>query len=414
MEIKSNKDLKKFFNQSFDELRKKGELNSNVSKYFGEVGSTDCEDIYYDDQVRIKLSAIKIIFSEFLKDNNLKAGITKSPQVSHYRFKMDYVCSFDPFHEPNNRFGQRKKSRFNWVVDMDSSVLFPDEWTTKSRSIYEFLLENGVGNYDLVKQDGFLRYLVVKQHNSQAMLNLITTSTNNDELMESAAKLALEAGFSSVNWLINNSLSDDSTGEVYKTWGNDYISVEVKVNDNKNMFKVGTHSFFQNNIPAFELILEFISKFIDNSSVKSDTLYDLYCGVGLIGQSFANLYKKVIGFDINEENIKFAKENAILNKLDNTYYEIYDLSSGQQHSITLEKNQTVVVDPPRTGLMKGGVEQIMSLDPKRIIYISCNPVTQLTDIQLLKDKYTIKAIQAFDLFPQTYHLENVVILDKLA
>jgi 23S rRNA (uracil-5-)-methyltransferase RumA len=411
MEIKSNKDLKKFLTNSFDELRKVGKINPNVSKYFGEIGSTDCEDIHYEDQVRIKLDAIKSIFSEFIANNNLSVGITKSPQESHYRFKMDYVCSFDPFHEPHNRFGQRKKSRFNWVVDMDSCILFPNNWTKGAREVYELLLNKGIRNYDLVKQDGFLRYLVIKQNDKEAMLNIISTTNEHEEILEEAAQLAIKNGFTSINWLLNNSLSDESIGQVHKTWGKDHIKVSL---NNNSSFKVGIASFFQNNIPGFELILEFVSNFINNSNVENNILYDLYCGVGLIGQSFAKHYKEVIGFDINQENIQYANENAELNNLSNTKYFLHDLSSTEKLPVELIPNQTVVVDPPRTGLMKGGVEQVLKLNPKRIIYISCNPVTQRADLELLKNQFEISAIQAFDLFPQTYHLENVVILDKLA
>lgn len=430
MAITSNKTLKKYFDQKFNDARKNLKLNLQVSKYFGEIGSTQIEDIFYKDQLAIKKEALHEIFSnEELKLssevlNNFE--IIKSPKIEEYRFRMDFVCSFNPFYEPHERMGQRKRKRFNFVVDMDECNLIPRDIFKKVRSIYEYAKKLGLRDYDLVKHDGELRYLVVKGINeNNLMINLVSKSKDCEDQIDQIAEFAKNLGIESFNWILNESIGDSSEGEVYKYYSNKTIEVDLHTtyNTKRTTLKVGANTFFQNNISCFEKILDFTLEFIAQSSLPKaqSILYDLYSGVGTFGICLAEHFEKVIGFEINSESVELAKQNVEINNLKNIEYsqqdlniiEIPSLRVGDTKNYKLPTTNFLIVDPPRTGLQKNGVEHVIKLNADIVIYVSCNPITQMQDLIELQKYYEIKEMKAFDMFPHTYHLENVVILKKI-
>ncbi len=144
--INSNKTYKSFIKTEASKLRASEIINKDTSKYFPDIGSIPLEDIPYSNQIEIKEKALKNIYPSF---KNIE--VAASDQTYNYRFKMDYVCSYNPFHEPNNRLGQRKAGKFNWVIDMTEAVLFSCEWFNKARKLFELALEQGIELYDLVK-----------------------------------------------------------------------------------------------------------------------------------------------------------------------------------------------------------------------------------------------------------------------
>src|SRR5260221_12121836 len=163
--IDSNKKLEAYLRTEFDELRNKGSIISPSSKYFGEIGSTQNEDIPYVLQLKVKQNAVKEIFSNIIDDSILyNLEITGSPITDSYRFKMEFVCSYNPIHEPHERFGQRKKNNFSWVIDMDSCNLIDAKVFKDCRKIYEEIKKLGISNYDLKKSTGKLRYLTIKPY----------------------------------------------------------------------------------------------------------------------------------------------------------------------------------------------------------------------------------------------------------
>ncbi|MCA9380870.1 class I SAM-dependent RNA methyltransferase [Candidatus Dojkabacteria bacterium] len=404
MIIDSNKKYKQFVNSKAQELRSAGKIQSNPSTYFGEIGSIPLEDLKYSDQLNIKLESVKNIFSEILDSNFINNyKIIGSPKQYEYRFRMDYVCSFNPIHKPNNRFGQRKAGKFNWVVDMDESVLFSKDWFKKVREVYQKAIELEIPLYDLVKHTGELRYLVIREDKDNAMLSVVTTNKDNPNINK-LLEFAYDLGFKSVILVYQPGISDKVEGEEVKVLGDEFIEVEMA---NKK-FSVGNNTFFQNNVKAFEEIVNFIKPTL----AKNEVLIDLYAGIGTLGIIFGDKFKKVYGYELIKENVEFAKINTDLNGIN--HYEIFQKDLNDKNEIqNLPQNQTLIVDPPRTGLEKNGVTHVLSFNPKQIIYISCNPITQAKDIVSLQESgYKIVEAKAFDLFPHTLHLENVVILEK--
>jgi 23S rRNA (uracil1939-C5)-methyltransferase len=175
-------------------------------------------------------------------------------------------------------------------------------------------------------------------------------------------------------------------------------------------FKINAKSFYQtNSAQAYELY-KIARDFADLRG--NEIVYDLYTGTGTIAQFVASKAKKVVGIEAVPEAIADARENAKLNKIDNTVFYDGDMAKVFSKEF-IEINgipDVVITDPPRDGMHKKVVEQILTILPKKVVYISCNSATQARDLSLMKDHYTIERSQAVDMFPQTHHVENVVLL----
>lgn len=406
----TNKEFDKLLDQHFSKYRSE---NKDIlligSKFSKEIGSTRLEDIPYHDQLNTKLEVLKLLFGGNVNPTILeKLEVYPSPHIIEYRFKVEFVTSFNPKFEPHNRFGQRKKGNFSWVVDLDEYVLIEKGIFLQTRKVYDYAISLGLSGYDLKKNTGDLRYITVKSYLNESMLLL--TSSNRDPRFEQVMEFALEQGFKSVYWLINDTLHDSFEGEVIKYIGKELLTISVKANNTEFQFLVGPFTFFQNNIYSFELILEYINKFLIKNNFNSKTLYDLYCGVGLLGIVFANRFNKVIGIEIVRESIDLALKNLELNNVKNAHYSVKDI---KEMHFKEDLNSVVIVDPPRNGLEDGGIKNLLEINPEYIIYISCNPVTLNKDLKVLKEKYQVLDLKCFDTFPQTYHLESLCIMQKI-
>jgi 23S rRNA (uracil1939-C5)-methyltransferase len=170
-------------------------------------------------------------------------------------------------------------------------------------------------------------------------------------------------------------------------------------------FKVSYDSFFQiNNYIANEIFK------ILNNNLSGNTLLDLYCGSGVMGISLKDKYNKIIGIEKVKNAIKDANDNAVLNKVKN--YKYYAGDTSEILPTINDEIDTVVIDPPRSGLNDKTLNDILIINPDKIGYVSCNPITLARDLNILKERYNITKIYALDMFPNTYHVETVVILGK--
>lgn len=179
-------------------------------------------------------------------------------------------------------------------------------------------------------------------------------------------------------------------------------------NIGKYKYLISLNSFYQVNNNVTKKMYDLIKKY--TKATKNDIIYDLYCGVGTIGIYLANDALKVYGIEINNEAISNAKQNKIINNIDNI-----EFICGDCHKFIntiKEKPSIIIVDPPRAGLDSITINTILKLAPKRVIYTSCDSMTLARDLKILKDKYNILEITPFDMFPNTHHVENVCLLEK--
>lgn len=171
-------------------------------------------------------------------------------------------------------------------------------------------------------------------------------------------------------------------------------------------FLVSINSFFQINDYITPLLYNKIKQYL--SPTKKDVVLDLYCGTGTIGIFISDTVKKVIGIEINESAVKDAWENAKINNVDNIEFICGDAGL-ESRKLTI-KPDSIIIDPPRAGLSRDAIKTILNFNPKTIVYVSCDPMTLVRDLNILKDYYIIEELTPFDMFPNTYHIECCVLL----
>ncbi|MCS7317647.1 MAG: RsmD family RNA methyltransferase [Candidatus Dojkabacteria bacterium] len=379
------------------------------SHYFGIVGSTNMEDVIYSVQLEIKKDVILSIFSPFQWEWN-KFIFEPSPIEFEYRFKMEYVASFDPNNNSGQKsmFGQRQTGRFNKVVDIHSDVLIPSCHFIQIRQLYEFLNSNNVINFDLINKTGELRYLVYKGFKSQIMCIIVTTKKLPINLIENINKI-FGRTFTSIVFLENNNLNNDNaSGVKYYTINQDYLLLDIL--DKK--FKVSYDSFFQNNISCLPKILDFVQSVLNQyqNTIRNYVFVDFFCGIGTFGIFLSKYFSKVCFIESHTGNISDLYYNILLNNINNATIQQIDLYKSLD--LEFDHNSVFFLDPPRTGLGKHLISTINKVKPFLLIYLSCNPATQFNDLCALTD-YKIISARGFDMFPNTFHAENCIILQKV-
>jgi 23S rRNA (uracil1939-C5)-methyltransferase len=193
------------------------------------------------------------------------------------------------------------------------------------------------------------------------------------------------------------------------TWkGNDCIYEEME----GLKFKIGPKSFYQTNSEQAYNLYKIVREFAQLSG--NELVYDLYTGTGTIANFLARKARKIIGIEYVPEAIENAMENSKLNRIDNTFFFAGDIKDILTRDFIIEHGvpDVIVTDPPRAGMHGYVIETILSVEPPRIVYVSCNPATQARDVNLLDSKYRVTRVQPVDMFPHTHHVENVVLLEK--
>jgi 23S rRNA (uracil1939-C5)-methyltransferase len=245
------------------------------------------------------------------------------------------------------------------------------------------------------------------------MVNLVTLEEN-DELMKEYSEMLISK-FPQITTVINNI----NTGKAQIAVGEREIVYHgpglIFDNIGKYKFRISANSFFQTNTLQAGKLYDAALKF--GELKKDDVVYDLYSGAGTISIYIAEYVKIVAGFESFKSAIKDAKENSKLNDKNNTKFYNVDLNKSFLPFIkekSLPKPDVIIVDPPRSGMNPKTIKDILNLEPERIVYVSCNPTTQVRDIKLLcEEKYKLIKIQPVDMFPQTYHIENGALMVKI-
>lgn len=350
--------------------------------------------------------------------------IIGSAKTRFYRNKMEYTFSNRRWftteelarekeysEKDRNALGFHVPGMWDKVIDIKQCYLQRDPSNAIRNEIRDFALEHDLPFFDLRNQEGFLRTLLIRTSSTGDLMVLL--QFYHDDLEKRELLLDhLHQKFpeiTSLLYVINDKANDtiyDLTVHCY--CGKDHILEEME----GLTFKIDAKSFYQTNSEqAYELykVARDFAKI-----TKEDTVYDLYTGTGTIAQFVAKQAKKVIGIESVPEAIEAAKENARRNGIENTSFFAGDMrhlftdSFIEQHG----KPDIVITDPPRVGMHSKVVEQLLKIAPRRIVYVSCNSATQARDLTLLDQKYKVTEVQPVDMFPQTYHIENIVCLEK--
>ena len=418
------KKRKSYYQAKITQFHKYSKIRTQpVCEHFGVCGGCKWQHIEYEQQLKFKENEVY---------NNLKrigkvdieeiVPIKKASSQYNYRNKMEYSFSDSRWlsvEEINsnkkiikkNALGFHIPGMWNKVVDIKKCFL-QEDYTNKIRNeIKEFSIKNNISFFNYKDSVGDLRTLMIRTSSTGELMVLIQFF-NNDEDKIKLLLNHIKNTFPDINsllYVINNKANDTIYDQEIKCfYGNHFISEKM----NELVFKIYAKSFYQTNSnQAYELykIVEEFGQFN-----KNEIVYDLYTGTGTIGIFIAKYVKKIIGIESVPDAIKAAKENAKRNNISNCNYFVGDMKT-VFNSEFINKNgipNTIITDPPRDGMHKKVVGEILKLLPQKIIYVSCNSATQARDLELLKNQYRIIKSQAVDMFPQTHHVENVVLLKK--
>ena len=368
---------------------------NSICNISNKCGGCDYQYIDYNHQLEIKRQRVIDCFKQFANlDINLKP-VNTTQNIYRYRNKVQIPCK-------DNAMGfYRKKS--NDIIPYDDCYLQTDE----SNIIYHYIHKQ----IKLLDLSDILRHVLIKQSliNKEIMIVLIVNDFNNTKLTTLTNNLIKQFNPTSLILNLNTNQTNTILGNKERLiYGKEYIIDNI--DDLK--FQISSKSFFQINS---YLVSSLYNKVLEYALVSSnDIVVDLYCGTGTISMFLAKQSKKVIGVEIVPDAIINAKANALLNNINNIEFICEDASIAITKILHQYKQiDVVVVDPPRKGLTIEGIETITKLKPKRVVYVSCDVSTLARDVLLFnKLGYKLNNIEAFDMFPNTLHVESIALLIK--
>ncbi|MDA1353092.1 MAG: 23S rRNA (uracil(1939)-C(5))-methyltransferase RlmD [bacterium] len=375
--------------------------------HYPDCGGCQMLDVNYENQLKLKRDIISDCFTRDHADlipNILP--VIPSPQHTYYRNKMDFA-----FGSLDGKLilGLKRRGQFDQVIPItDCMLLDPESNLINAWIVAKFRALN-LSAWDPNSHTGLLRHLIVRQskHKKQWMINLVC-SAKHPELAETFAEALINEfpSICSVYLSINSTVSDTSFSEqVTHLAGEHHLKEQLGPFE----FSISPYAFFQTNSKGAEVLYDLTRQAANVQA--SDTVMDLYCGTGTIGMYLAPHCKSVIGIEENPAAIQDAHKNATHNKIFNI-----EFIEGRVKNILKFNTFTpdvVVVDPPRSGMVPKALSRIIALNAPKLVVVSCNPNTLARDlIELRQAGYSPTLIQPVDMFPNTYHVECVVGLEK--
>ncbi|HBG7807040.1 TPA: 23S rRNA (uracil(1939)-C(5))-methyltransferase RlmD, partial [Clostridioides difficile] len=379
-------------------------------KHFRECGGCTLLSVPYEKQLEIKE---KQVMDLFLKQDLFGfqfLGIEGSPENKYYRNKMEYTFGDEVKNGPLT-LGLHKKGKHIDIQTVEECMLVDEDFSKILVSSVEFFNEKKLPYYRTMNHKGYLRHLVVRKgiHTNEIMVNIVTSSQEDfdmNEFKDMLLGIDLKSELVGVLHTINDGLADAvQCDELRVLYGRDYIQEEIL----GLKFKISPFSFFQTNTKGAEVLYSIARDFIGDYNDK--VVFDLYSGTGSIGQVMAGAAKKVYGIEIVEEAVVAANENAKLNGLTNCEFIAGDVAKVVKD--LKDKPDLIIVDPPRPGIHKDAIRDICGFGAKEIVYISCNPKSLVVDlVDFKRYGYEIRMVKCMDMFPNTPHVETVVLLSQ--
>ena len=394
--------------------------------FFGICGGCKQQDLNYEDQLRYKQKQVKEIFEHIggLKDFEIRQ-IIPAENIFYYRNKMEFSfadrrwltkkeINTNNIENKNFALGLHVPRIFDKVLDIDECFLQSEKSNDILNFTRDFFKKRNTPIYSTKTHTGYLRNLVIRQsqNTDDLMVNLVT-SKENDELMKEYTSELMNAvpGITTIINNINLKKASVAIGDYEKVYSGTG-SIYDKIKNHK--FRISSNSFFQTNTIQAEKLYKTAIEFAD---LKGDEIiYDLYSGAGTITIYCSDKAKYVYGFESVESAVSDAEENTKLNKVENVSFIQSDLYKSFLPVIkkkNIPKHEVIIIDPPRSGMHKNTVEDVLQLNPNKIVYVSCNPTTQARDIRMMiEGGYELIKIRPVDMFPHTYHIENVALLSR--
>jgi 23S rRNA (uracil1939-C5)-methyltransferase len=394
-----------------------------ICEHFGVCGGCKWQNMKYSQQLLYKQNEVKNHLQRIGKIELPEfEPILGSDKQFFYRNKMEFGFSNSRWLtqdeiESEEDLGNRNALGFHipkmWdkILDIKKCHLQEDPSNEIRNEIRDFANLNNLSFFNPRSHEGLLRTLMLRTASTGEIMVLIQFFEDDkqnrelllDHLYEKFPKIT------SLQYVINQKANDtlyDTNIKLYK--GRDYILEEME----GLKFSINAKSFYQTNSnQAFELY-KITRDFAGLTG--NEIVYDLYTGTGTIAQFVSKKAKKVIGVESVPEAIIDAKANAERNNITNCEFFVGDMKVVFNEAFIAKHGQpdVIITDPPRDGMHKDVIEQILKIEPQKIVYVSCNSATQARDLALMDEKYKVTRVRPVDMFPQTHHVENVVLLEK--
>ncbi len=392
-------------------------------EHFGTCGGCKWQHMDYEQQLYYKE---KEVVNNLSRIGHLKlpkvTPILGSEQHYFYRNKMEFSFSDSRWLTPDeinsneditdkNALGFHIPGMWDKILDIKTCYLQGHSSNDIRNSVKKFAIDNNLKLFNPRNQSGFLRTLMIRT-SSIGEIMVVLQFFKDDKSQRELILRHIASDFPNINslqYVINQKGNDtiyDQQVHCFK--GRDFILEKME----GLTFKINAKSFYQTNSQqAYELYK--ITRNFAGLTGK-ELVYDLYTGTGTIAQFVAKNAKKVIGIEAVPEAIEAAKENALFNQIDNVEFHVGDMKTifNSQFIESHGRPDVLITDPPRDGMHKNVVSQILNIAPNKIVYVSCNSATQARDLALMDLEYEISKTQSVDMFPQTHHVENVVLLTK--
>ncbi len=294
------------------------------------------------------------------------------------------------------------------VIDVSKCMIQDSETENVLKCIREWMKEYNIPPYNEEKNEGCVRHIYTRSADSGKLVCIVTNGKElpfKDELIEKLTQNI--PGLSGILQNINSKKTNVVLGKDFKTlWGEDFIIDSI----GNSRFKISPHSFYQVNKKQTEVLYGVARDFAQLSG--NEIVWDLYCGIGTIGQFMADKAKEIIGIEVVPEAIENAKENKNLNKIQNAKY-YCGTAEGVAPKLKGHPPDVVILDPPRKGCEESLLKTVAKTKAKKIVYVSCKPSTLARDLKILEGLgYKTKKIQPVDMFPRTTHVECVSLLTR--
>jgi 23S rRNA (uracil1939-C5)-methyltransferase len=394
-----------------------------VCEHFGVCGGCKWQNMKYSQQLYYKQNEVlnhlkrigKIELPEF-------EPILGSEKQFFYRNKMEFSFSNSRWLTEEeigstedlgnrNALGFHIPKMWDKILDINKCHLQEDPSNAIRNEVRAFANENGLTFFNPRNHEGLLRTLMMRTSSTGEIMVLIQFFENDKAGRELILNHIYEKfpQITSLQYVVNNKANDtlyDTNIILYK--GRDYILEEME----GLKFSINAKSFYQTNSDQAYELYKITRDFAGLTG--NEIVYDLYTGTGTIAQFVSKNAKKVIGVESVPEAIIDAKANAERNNINNCEFYVGDMKVVFNESFIAQhgKPDVIITDPPRDGMHKDVIEQIMKIEPSKIVYVSCNSATQARDLALIDEKYKVTRVRPVDMFPQTHHVENVVLLEK--
>ena len=361
-------------------------------QHYGVCGGCKWQVLPYSEQIRYKQKQVE--------DNLRRIGKIELPEISpilgsdkteFYRNKLEFTFSNkrwltneevrqDVKYDQMNAVGFHIPGAFDKVLAIEKCWLQDDISNRIRNAVRDYAYEHDYSFINLHTQEGMLRNMIVRTSSTGELMVIVICKITDDTI-------------------------NDLDVHVFK--GKDHIFEEME----GLCFKVGPKSFYQTNSEQAYNLYKVAREFAGLTG--NELVYDLYTGTGTIANFVSRQARQVIGIEYVPEAIEDAKVNAEINDIKNALFYAGDMKDILTQDFINQHGRpdVIITDPPRAGMHQDVVDVILFAEPKRIVYVSCNPATQARDLQLLDEKYKVKAIQPVDMFPHTHHVENVVLLE---